>query len=71
MHYDEVIIQVEKITPGTWIQNLFFLAKSYIGKSDKKSAAQYLDLVLKLQPHDENDKDTLSEARILHAKYAK
>lgn len=59
------------MSPNSWIQNLFYLSKCYIKINDKKSAVEYLKNLIKLQPSNESDKEVLSEARLLHSKYAK
>lgn len=57
--------------PGTWIENLLFLGKSYLGKGDKDNALKYLNMAVKNEAADEADKEALAETRTLISKNSK
>ncbi|CAD5232954.1 unnamed protein product [Bursaphelenchus xylophilus] len=63
--FDEAITdfaEVEKLKPD-WVENLIFLAKSYIAKGDKEKAKAVLNRTIKLQPEDEADREFIEEAK--------
>lgn len=53
--------QVERLKPGSWIDNLLFTAKCYLDKKDQLQAIKYLKDASKLKPFDEIEKENLKE----------
>uniref|UniRef100_A0A915E3W8 Regulator of microtubule dynamics protein 1 n=1 Tax=Ditylenchus dipsaci TaxID=166011 RepID=A0A915E3W8_9BILA len=62
-------LEVERIRPNKWIDNLLYLAKAYIAVSDKTNAAKYLKQASELEPADDSDKEALAEVKTLMKKY--
>jgi tetratricopeptide (TPR) repeat protein len=70
--FDDAIkdfLEVEKLKPNEWIENLLYLAKSYIGKNDKDKARQYLKAAEVIEPADDADREALHEVKALLQKY--
>uniref|UniRef100_A0A915CVD1 Regulator of microtubule dynamics protein 1 n=1 Tax=Ditylenchus dipsaci TaxID=166011 RepID=A0A915CVD1_9BILA len=62
-------LQVEMIRPNQWIENLLYLAKTYIAVSDKGNAAKYLKMASQLPQVDDVDKEAMVEVKTLMKKY--
>ncbi|KAI6217950.1 hypothetical protein M3Y99_01740700 [Aphelenchoides fujianensis] len=58
-------LEVERLRPGLWPENLLFLARCYAGKNENKTAAHYLKLALKIEPEDAADQEVLDECKKL------
>ncbi|KAI1711773.1 regulator of microtubule dynamics protein 1 [Ditylenchus destructor] len=62
------LLEVNRIKPD-WIDNLFYLAKSYMRQGDKANAAKYLKSASNVQPSDDADREVLKEVTQLMKKY--
>lgn len=58
-------LEVEKLRPNTWIENLVFISRCYITKGDKSAAAGYLQSALDIKPDDDAEKELQEEAKDL------
>lgn len=58
-------LEVEKMRPNIWIENLIYIGKCYISKNDKINASKYLKIALTLEPQDDADKECLDETKDL------
>lgn len=69
--YEDAIndfLEVIQLRPQ-WIENLFYLAKSYIGNGDKANAAKYLKMASEIEPVDETEREMMKEIQTLMKKY--
>ncbi|KAI1719219.1 regulator of microtubule dynamics protein 1 [Ditylenchus destructor] len=69
--YDDAIadfLEVVSIKPQ-WIDNLFYVAKSYIGNNDKANAAKYLNMASEIEPADDAEREIMKEVQTLMKKY--
>ena len=64
-------LEVEKIKNGTWVDNLLYLAKSYLANKNKVEAVKYLKQATIVKAQDDADKEALNEINELLKKYAK
>jgi hypothetical protein len=64
-------LEVEKVRPNVWIENLLYVAKCYIAKNDKTNAAKYLKQAAALEAMDDADTEALEEVKQLLQKYGK
>ncbi|KAH7693852.1 hypothetical protein AAVH_39108, partial [Aphelenchoides avenae] len=62
---------VEKLRPAQWIDNLLYLARSYVAKGDKAAAVPHLRTAEKIEPADDADRESLREVATLLQKYGK
>ncbi|KAH7715898.1 Protein RMD-2 c [Aphelenchoides avenae] len=72
--FDEAIadfLEVEKLRPAQWIDNLLYLARSYVAKGDKAAAVPHLRTAEKIEPADDADRESLREVAALLQKYGK
>uniref|UniRef100_A0A7E4V089 Regulator of microtubule dynamics protein 1 n=1 Tax=Panagrellus redivivus TaxID=6233 RepID=A0A7E4V089_PANRE len=64
-------LEVEKLRPNQWLENLLYVAKCYVIKNDKANVVKYLKVAVSLPVHDDADKETQEEAKQLLAKWNK
>ncbi|CAD5223706.1 unnamed protein product [Bursaphelenchus okinawaensis] len=65
--FDEAIVdfaEVDKLKPE-WVENLIYLAKSYIAKGQKDKAKACLNRLVKMESEDEADREHIEEAKKL------
>jgi predicted Zn-dependent protease len=65
------MMQVEALTPDSWIENLLYVAKAYIAMKQTDKAVPYLKKATSLSSQDPDELVCLEEAQKLLAKYAK
>jgi tetratricopeptide (TPR) repeat protein len=58
-------LEVEKLRPALWIDNLMYVGRCYLSKGNKPEAARYFKLAQKIEPVDDADKETLEEIKKL------
>jgi hypothetical protein len=64
-------LEVEKVRPNVWIENLLFVARCYINKGDKANTVKYLKQASLIEAQDDADTEALEEVKQLLAKHAK
>jgi len=72
--FDEAIedfLRVEEVRPRQWVENILYLARSYLEKSDKANAVTWLNIGIAIQPADDADRIAFSELKALHQKHVK
>ena len=62
---------MEGIRPNQWIENLLYLAKSYLAVKNKDEALKYLKIAAQLEPSDNADKEAKTEVTALLQKHSK
>lgn len=50
-------LEVEKVRPNAWIENLLYVARCYISKGDKANIVKYLKLAAAIEPQDDADQE--------------
>ncbi|KAI6190120.1 Regulator of microtubule dynamics protein 1 [Aphelenchoides bicaudatus] len=61
----EDFLEVEKLKPVSWIDNLIYVARCYLAKSNKQEAAKYLKQAQTVKAEDESDAEALQEVEKL------
>ncbi|CAI5448666.1 unnamed protein product [Caenorhabditis angaria] len=56
-----------KIEPK-WIENLYYIAKTYVGLKDKENARKYLKIALEIQPQTDVEIDYIADCKALSHK---
>jgi len=64
-------LRVEEIRPSQWIENLLYLAKSYLAIKNKVEAVKYLEIAGRIEPSDNADKEAKVEVTVLLQKHSK
>jgi len=67
----ENFMQVEKMKPGEWIDNMLYIAKCYIQEKKFTDAISWLDKAAQIPGKSEEDNIALKEIASLQAKYKK
>lgn len=62
---------MEGIRPSQWIENLLYLAKSYLAIKNKVEALKYLEIAGRIDPSDNADKEAKVEVAALLQKHSK
>ncbi|VDN18736.1 unnamed protein product [Gongylonema pulchrum] len=62
-------LEVERLRPRNWIDNLLYVAKCYMAKNDRRQALKFLKIASRLKASDETEQEYLKEVFTLLQKF--
>jgi len=57
--------------PAQWIENLWYIARTYIELKKYDKAVEYLKQAVSIEPEDDSEKEALESSQVLLKKYSK